>query len=138
MEKGEASAMLHFPKGFTQAYLDGEPVVISVVKNPAERFLPQVVEEGGRIGAEILSQGSRVFRTELEALGSMTRNDGFPSDLAVGGVASGVNQKLRSLERWVFPPVITLDTNDSDSGSCPRRRKRRETESWASSYRDSR
>lgn len=110
MENGEASAMLHFPKGFTQAYLDGDPAVISIVKNPAERFLPQVVEEGGRIGAEILSQGSEVFRTELDLLGSMTRTAGFPSDLAVGGVASGVNQKLRSLERWVFPPVITLES----------------------------
>lgn len=110
MERGEASALIHIPAGFTQAYLDGEPVVIPIIKNPAERFLPQVVEEGGRIGAEILSQGSRVFRTELETIGSMTANDAFPSDLAVGSVASGVNHKLQSLERWVFPPVINLET----------------------------
>ncbi len=110
MERGEASALVHFPAGFTQSYLDGEPVVISIIKNPAERFLPQVVEEGGRIGAEILSQGSRVFRTELATIGSMTTNTAFPSDLAVGSVASGVNHKLQSLERWVFPPVIDLET----------------------------
>ncbi len=110
MERGEASALIHFPAGFTQSYLDGEPVVIPIVKNPAERFLPQVVEEGGRIGAEVLSQGSRVFRTELATIGSMTTNSAFPSDLAVGSVASGVNHKLESLERWVFPPVINLET----------------------------
>ncbi len=110
MERGEASAMVHFPSGFTQAYLDGEPTVVSIIKNPAERFLPQVVEEGGRIGAEVLSQGSRVFRTELAAIGSMTTNTAFPSDLAVGSVASGVTHKLQSLERWVFPPVINLET----------------------------
>ncbi|MCK5378158.1 MAG: ABC transporter permease, partial [Acidobacteria bacterium] len=110
MERGEASALIHFPAGFTQSYLDGEPVVIPIVKNPAERFLPQVVEEGGRIGAEVLSQGSRVFRTELATIGSMTTNSTFPSDLAVGSVASGVNHKLESLERWVFPPVINLET----------------------------
>jgi len=110
MERGEASALVHFPAGFTQNYLDGEPAVISIVKNPAERFLPQVIEEGGRIGAEVLSQGSRVFRTELETIGAMTANTAFPSDLAVGSVASGVNHKLQSLERWVFPPVINLET----------------------------
>lgn len=110
MERGEASALVHFPAGFTQAYLDGEPTVISIVKNPAERFLPQVVEEGGRIAAEILSQGSRVFRTELETIGGLTTAEAFPSDLAVAGVASGVNRKLQSLERWVFPPVIDLET----------------------------
>ncbi|RLE26683.1 MAG: hypothetical protein DRJ65_05035 [Acidobacteria bacterium] len=110
MERGEASALVHFPPGFTKNYLDGEPVVISIIKNPAERFLPQVVEEGGRIGAEILSQGSRVFRTELATIGGMTQNTAFPSDLAVGSVASGVNNKLQSLKRWVFPPVINLET----------------------------
>ncbi len=110
MERGEASALVHIPAGFTQAYLDGEPAVIPIIKNPAERFLPQVVEEGGRIGAEVLSQGSRVFRTELAAIGSMTSNTAFPSDLAVGSVASGVNHKLESLERWIFPPVIDLET----------------------------
>ncbi len=110
MERGEASALVHIPAGFTQAYLDGEPAVIPIIKNPAERFLPQVVEEGGRIGAEVLSQGSRVFRTELAAIGGMTANSAFPSDLAVGSVASGVNHKLESLERWVFPPVINLET----------------------------
>lgn len=110
MENGEASAMLHFPEGFVQAYLDGASVEVSILKNPAERFLPQVIEEGTQIGAEILSQGSRVFRTELETVGSLTRSEGFPSDLAVGSVASGVNQKLRSLERWVFPPIINLET----------------------------
>lgn len=110
MDRGEASALIHFPSGFTQRYLDGEPNIISIVKNPAERFLPQVVEEGGRIGAELLSQGSRVFRTELATLGTMTKNTAFPSDLAVGTVASGVNHKLQSLERWVFPPVINLET----------------------------
>ncbi len=110
MDRGEASALIHFPSGFTQRYLDGEPNMISIVKNPAERFLPQVVEEGGRIGAELLSQGSRVFRTELATLGTMTKNTAFPSDLAVGTVASGVNHKLQSLERWVFPPVINLET----------------------------
>ncbi len=110
MERGEASALVHLPSGFTQNYLDGEPTVISIIKNPAERFLPQVVEEGGRIGAEILSQGSRVFRTELATIGNMTKNTAFPADLAVGSVASGVNHKLQSLERWVFPPVINLET----------------------------
>ncbi|MEN8163851.1 MAG: ABC transporter permease [Acidobacteriota bacterium] len=111
MERGEASALVHIPAGFAQAYLDGEPAVVSIVKNPAERFLPQVVEEGGRIGAEILSQGSRVFRTELATIGNLITNTGFPSDLAVGSVASGVNQKLQSLDKWVLPPVIDLVTS---------------------------
>ena len=46
MDKGEASALIHIPAGFTGDFLAGAPTTIEVVKNPSERFLTQVVEEG--------------------------------------------------------------------------------------------
>lgn len=119
MERGEASALIHIPSGFTQAYLDGKPAIIPIVKNPSERFLPQVVEEGGRIAAEVLSQGSVVFRPELATLGGVMRSEGFPSDLQVAGIASGVNQKLAILDRWIFPPIIKLQSSTVTPESTP-------------------
>ncbi|MCD4749154.1 MAG: ABC transporter permease [Thermoanaerobaculales bacterium] len=110
MERGEASALVHLPAGFSKTFLDGEPTTIQLLKNPAERFLPQVVEEGVGIGAEILSEGSRIFRPELETIGKLLDSKVFPADLAVAGIASGVNAKLRGLDKWLFPPVIDLET----------------------------
>jgi ABC-2 type transport system permease protein len=118
MERGEASALVHIPAGFSDAYLEGEPAVISIVKNPAQRFLPQVVEEGGAIGAEILSQASRIFRPELETINGLMGDDGFPSDLAVAGVSTGINHKLKSLDRWVLPPIIKLEATTVRSESA--------------------
>jgi len=46
MNHGDASALVHLPKGFTRAVIDGTPAAIEVIKNPAQRFLPLVVEEG--------------------------------------------------------------------------------------------
>jgi len=110
MEEGEASALVHIPAGFTEAFLKGQPATLEVVKNPAQRFLPQVVEEGVSVGAVALSQLSRVFRPELEQIHSMLSGDGLPGDLAIGAMAVAVNQKLRRLERSLFPPAVKLET----------------------------
>lgn len=110
MERGEASALIHLPKNFTTDYLAGRPATIEVVKNPAERFLPKIVDEGVGIGAVALSAGSRVFRSELEQIGGFVDNEAFPSDLAVASVSTGFNRKLKSVERFLMPPVVKLET----------------------------
>jgi len=110
MERGEASALIHLPAGFTADYLDGEPTTIKVVKNPSERFLPMVVDEGIRIGAVGLSEASRVFRSELEQMSVLTKSEGFPEDLAIGALSAGINHKLSALEQYLFPPIIDLES----------------------------
>jgi ABC-type Na+ efflux pump permease subunit len=109
MERGEASALIHLPQGFTTDFLDGTPTTIEVVKNPSERFLPKIVDEGAKIGAVGLSEASRVFRAELAQMGDFAREESFPADLAVAGLSAGVNHKLKGLERFLFPPVVTLE-----------------------------
>ncbi len=110
MERGEASALIHLPKGFMADYLDGKPTTIGVVKNPSERFLPNIVDEGIRIGAVGLSEASQVFHAELAQMGDFAREEKFPADLAVAGLSAGVNNKLKGLERFLFPPVVTLES----------------------------
>ena len=110
MERGEASALIHLPKSFSSDYLAGRPTTIEVVKNPSERFLPKVVDEGVGIGAVALSTGSRVFRSELEQIGGFVGSEAFPSDLAVASVSTGFNQKLQSVERFLMPPVVELES----------------------------
>jgi ABC-2 type transport system permease protein len=110
MERGEASAMIHLPKGFSNDYLAGRPTTIEVVKNPSERFLPKVVDEGVGIGAVALSAGSRVFRSELETIGSVVGSDTSPTDLEVASVSTGFNRKLQSVERFLNPPVVELES----------------------------
>jgi ABC-2 type transport system permease protein len=110
MDRGEASALVHLPKGFTRDYLAGRPTTIEVVKNPSEQFLPKVVDEGVGLGAVALSAGSRVFRSELEQIGGFVDTEAFPADLEVASVSTGFNRKLRSLDRYLLPPVVTLET----------------------------
>ncbi len=110
MERGEASALVHLPEGFTSDFLAGNPATIGVVKNPSERFLPMVVDEGARIGAVGLSEMSRVFRPELAQMSGFYNQDSFPEDLAVASLSSGINNKLQGLEKYLFPPVVKLES----------------------------
>lgn len=110
MERGEASALVHIPKGFTDDYLEGRPTAIDVVKNPSERFLPKVVEEGVGVGGTVLSVASRVFRPELERIADFRRDSSFPADQAVADLSARFNSTLRGLERFLLPPVIELES----------------------------
>ena len=110
MERGEASALVRIPEGFTDDYLAGVPVRIELVKNPSERFLPQVVEEGLGVGRAVLTVASRVLGPELEQVRAFTMSESFPPDLAVGDLSARVNSRLRGLERYLFPPAIELET----------------------------
>lgn len=112
MDRGEASALVHLPTGFTRALLDGTPTAVEVVKNPSERFLPMVVEEGVRLGATVLSAGSRALRPELDVIASFVDASGAPEDAAVGALSASINRRMRSIERYVFPPVVRLETVD--------------------------
>ncbi len=110
MEEGEANALLHIPEDFTEDYLNGEPVTLEVVKNPAQRFLPQLVQEGVSMGAVVLSQASAVFGPELATIGSFMGLEGTPPDLQMGALSVAINQKIRGLEGYLLPPVIHLET----------------------------
>jgi ABC-2 type transport system permease protein len=110
MERGEASALVHLPAGFTADYLAGNPTAIGLVTNPAERFLPKIVSEGVGLLAVGLSEASIVFRPELQQIATFTGNEGVPTDGAVATLAMGFNSKLGAAENVLFPPVVTLET----------------------------
>jgi ABC-2 type transport system permease protein len=112
MGRGEASALVHLPEGFSRAVIDGRPTAIEVVKNPAQRFLPLVVEEGVVLGATVLSAGSRALRPELDVIASFLDADDAPEDAAVASLSASFNRRAKQFDLYVFPPVITLEAVD--------------------------
>ncbi len=110
MENGEASALVHLPAGFTKDFLAGRETTIKVTKNPAHQFLPGIVDEGVGILGVILSQASNVFRPELAQISTFMEDSAFPQDAAVASMSGGINSKVRELDRFLFPPVINLET----------------------------
>jgi ABC-type multidrug transport system permease subunit len=68
MKKGKASAMLIIPEHFSENLADQKPSRLEVVKNPAEEFLPIVVEEFADTMAIGFSGLAQVFADELKII----------------------------------------------------------------------
>ncbi len=113
IERGEASALVHVPTGFTADFLAGRPTTIGVVKNPSQRFLPKVVEEGIGLAAAVLSTTSRVVRPELGQIAAMSEGDTAASDAAVAAVSTGFSGVLRDTGSYLFPPALSFRTVSS-------------------------
>jgi len=45
MDRGEASALIVIPGGFTASFVTGQPVTLDLVRNPAQRILPDIIED---------------------------------------------------------------------------------------------
>ncbi|HEX6853614.1 MAG TPA: ABC transporter permease [Candidatus Polarisedimenticolaceae bacterium] len=110
LDRGGASALLVIPEHFTTDLLEGEPITLSLVRNPAEGILPEIAEQLAAILADGLDASSRVLR------GPLARIRGFASDgkvriedAAIADVAVEVKRTIEGAESLVFPPVITLE-----------------------------
>jgi ABC-2 type transport system permease protein len=111
MEKGEASALLRIPKGFTGDLIDGKPTRLSLVRNPAEGILPEIAEQLAATLADVLDAGSRVLRGPLEEIRPYARRGaGRMTDETVAAVSLAVRHAIDGARTFLAPPVIAIDT----------------------------
>ena len=68
LDRGEATALLVIPKGFSEALLKEEPTRLLLVVNPAQRILPGIVEELLRMVADGAFYVHRLVGPELRAM----------------------------------------------------------------------
>jgi ABC-type multidrug transport system permease subunit len=122
MDKGKASAMLIIPEGFTDAVLNGEKTTLELIRNPAESIKPEIVELGGAVMATGLDMGSKVLGPESEIIAELLDRDEFPPADELLAVASDIINRLSSVQRYVFPLLLQIDTvkesvdGEEDSG----------------------
>jgi len=45
LDRGEASALIVIPSGFTASFVTGQPVAVDLIRNPAQRVLPDIIED---------------------------------------------------------------------------------------------
>ena len=109
IEGGDASALLVIPEHLSQDVLDGKPVTLELVRNPAEGILPEVAEQLARILAEVLDGGARVLREPLDDLRPYLK-DGVqgPSDASVIEISLAFKRTFEGADSFIFPPAITL------------------------------
>src|ERR1051326_5994618 len=106
IDKGDASALPVIPKGFTAAFLESKPAKIQLVRNPAQSIVPDMIEET----LSVMTDGAFYLQTiagdQLRALPS----SGPPADARVADIAVQFNRVARSLQKYLAPPLIQLET----------------------------
>ena len=118
MERGEASALLVIPAGFTRDVLDGKPVVLRLTRNPSEGILPEIAEQAAGTIADVLEGGRRVLDEPLAELRPLLREGGeAPSDAEVIAVSLLVKRALERSGDLLFPPAITLQSEIFGGGT---------------------
>jgi ABC-2 type transport system permease protein len=129
MERGKASALLTIPKGFTQDVLDGKPVTLRLLRNPAEGILPEIAEQTVGALADVLDGGRRVFDKPIADLNPLLRDNGkAPADADVVAISLAVKRAIESMSGLLNPPVIALESEmfDNVTVSAPPKEKKHE------------
>jgi len=105
MNAGEASALVVIPKGFGDAVLNGQQSRLVVVKNPAQRIVPQMVEQSVELLAEAGFYVQELAGSDLRGL-NMRR----PTEAEVAALSVRMNRTGEEIGRWLMPPRIAVET----------------------------
>src|SRR6185295_5584346 len=117
LEKGEASALLVIPKGLTRDLIDGKPVTLSLVRNPAQGILPEIAEQMLRVLTDVFDSGAHVLRGPLDELAPFTRKGSIKiTDEAVIGIALAVKRTVDASDRFLSGPALALRTTTPSPG----------------------
>jgi ABC-2 type transport system permease protein len=109
MKKGKASAMLIIPEHFSLDLADQKPSRLVVVRNPAEEFLPTVVEEFANTMAIGFSGLAQVFADELKII-KMVGNSSLEK-ISISELTPFLEMsriKIMALKKYLSPLLIGL------------------------------
>jgi len=107
LDKGKASALILIPSGFGDNVWAGDPAEITLVKNPSEQFLPQIVEEITQTTALIFSALLQTFSEEIDQIRKFADQQDV-SNQVISELSIMVKDRMEGIEKYVFPPVISI------------------------------
>lgn len=122
IEQGDASALLVIPEGFGAAVLRERPAQLALVKNPAQRILPGIVEETLSVLVESIFYVQQLLREPVGRLveGPPGDADAFP-DSTIADLSVTVNSLVERARPYLFPPVIELENRPPTGDESPER-----------------
>lgn len=106
INKGNASALLVIPKNFTTALIEGKPAKLQLVRNPAQRILPDIIEEVLSELTDAAFYLQIVAGPQLREASSITA----PTDAGIAAISVKFNQDVIGLRKYLMPPLIQLET----------------------------
>jgi len=113
LERRKVSALVVLPENLTADLLDGAPTRLTLYKNPAEAILPRIVEEGLLVVCIGASEALNLLGPQIKVIRDMMDRDEMPSSLEIAAVASSSAERLRTVEPYLFPPLVQFKRIDA-------------------------
>jgi ABC-type Na+ efflux pump permease subunit len=107
LERGDASALLIIPKGLGQAYLRNQPFEVSLVTNPAQQIVPNIIEE---TVSGTLDLGFYVQLLAGDQLRAFSGGQGTLTEAGLSGSVVTLWQRYSKVRAYLDPPLISLKT----------------------------
>ena len=109
IDDGDASALLILPAGFGEALLKEEPCTLHLVKNPAQRILPAMVEESLSLLSDAVFYAHRVFGEPIRAMAEEPPEGRITlPDADVARISLAINDAVEGMSSLLSPPAIKL------------------------------
>ncbi len=109
LREEEASALLVVPEGFTEALLGGGRAELELVKNPSQRIMPLVAQQGAEVLALYLSTGARVLGDDASRLDLLFEGEGWNDAAGIAALLTTAYERVKSAKPLLFPPLIEVD-----------------------------
>ena len=106
VNEGEASGLLVIPDGFAAAFLESEPVTLTLRTNPSQTVLPGIIRNVTEILLDAGFYAHQLFSNEIETLTSMSDD---PTDAQVAAIAVAIQNKMETVAPRLSPPVIDIE-----------------------------
>lgn len=108
IENGEGSGFLIIPEGFTDAFINDEPVTLTLKTNPSQTILPGIIQD---ITEVLLDAGFYAQQLLGDEISEIMDSDfsGDAADLFVAGISVQIQDKIDAVAPKVFPPVIDIE-----------------------------
>lgn len=104
---GEASGFLIIPEGFTEAFLNDEPVTLTLKTNPAQTILPGIIQDVTEILLDLGFYTQAMFGPEIEQIRNAD-SIAVPDDVFVADVAVQIQDKMDTISPHLFPPAFDV------------------------------
>lgn len=109
LRQNEAAALWRIPEGFQDDLLEGKPVELELVRNPAQGIAPEVVEQALTVLTEVLDASTRALREPLREMNAMIDTGTDPRADQVAALSTSFYEAIDAAGSIVMPPVITLE-----------------------------
>jgi ABC-type multidrug transport system permease subunit len=114
LRENEISAIIAIPTNFTSKYLQGEAgLKLEVIKNPAQGYLPAIIEEMAGVAVTGLNAIARNLTSEFPALRAATTNTDWNVEVVMDSMRK-IGSRIKTARAYLDPPLVSYSKDVAD------------------------